>query len=397
MRAQCHHGNERHSQLGVSFAMGNDGDVTYPPPGFDVPLSERPPTRRAGVMAATGLVSSLMISILTVAPAPFAIAQAGPTYDTLAAYDGTSVIGIDGLPTYESTGELRLTTVSFSRGGSRTFTLGQVIGAYFSENRTVRPEEDIFGTPEQQQREAEESQEMWVISQESATVAAIEALGEVVPTTLTVAEITDASGALGVLEDGDVLVAIDGEEFLSYNDLTTQLERRRPGDEPTFTVLRGSQELELTFPLIAYDDDPDSARMGIYVLPTFDLPITVNVGIAEVSGPSAGLMFALAIMDKLTPADELNGARVAGTGAIDIDGQVSPIGGIDHKMDGAAAAGATAFLAPIENCQDVVGHVPPGLDVYAVDTLVDAYAAIVSIGQNDTADLLTCAAAVEKE
>lgn len=348
-------------------------------------------------MAATGLVSSLMISILTVAPAPFAIAQAGPTYDTLAAYDGTSVIGIDGLPTYESTGELRLTTVSFSRGGSRTFTLGQVIGAYFSENRTVRPEEDIFGTPEQQQREAEESQEMWVISQESATVAAIEALGEVVPTTLTVAEITDASGALGVLEDGDVLVAIDGEEFLSYNDLTTQLERRRPGDEPTFTVLRGSQELELTFPLIAYDDDPDSARMGIYVLPTFDLPITVNVGIAEVSGPSAGLMFALAIMDKLTPADELNGARVAGTGAIDIDGQVSPIGGIDHKMDGAAAAGATAFLAPIENCQDVVGHVPPGLDVYAVDTLVDAYAAIVSIGQNDTADLLTCAAAVEKE
>ncbi len=377
--------------------MGNDGGVTYPPPGFDVPLSERPPTRRAGVMAATGLVASLMISILTVAPAPFAIAQAGPTYDTLAAYDGTSVISIEGQPTYASSGELRLTTVSFSRGGSRTFTLGHVIGSYFSDNRTVQPEEDIFGTPEQQQQEAEESHEMWVISQESATVAAIEALGEVVPTTLTVDGITEESGALGILEDGDVLVAIDGEQFRSYNDLTSELEKRRPGDEATFTVLRGTEELELTFPLISYDDDPDVARMGIFVLPTFDLPITVTVGIAEVSGPSAGLMFALAIMDKLTPIDELNGAHVAGTGAIDIDGDVSPIGGIEHKMDGAVAAGATAFLAPIENCEDVVGHIPAGLDVYAVDNLTDAYTAIVAIGQNDTADLLTCRAAVEKE
>jgi len=377
--------------------MGNDGAVTSPPPGFDVPLSERPPTRKAGVMAATGLVASLMISILTVAPAPFAIAQAGPTYDTLAAHNGTPIVGIEGMPTYDSSGELRLTTVSFSRGGSRTFTLGQVIGSYFSPNRTVQPEEDIFGTPDEQEREAEASQEMWLISQESATVAAIEALGDVVPTTLTVDGITNESGAVGVLEDGDVLVAIDGEEFLSYNDLTTQLSSRSPGDEVTFTVLRGSEQLDLTFPLIAYEDDPETARMGIFVLPTFELPITVNVGIAEVSGPSAGLMFALAIMDKLTPVDELNGAHVAGTGAIDIDGDISPIGGIEHKMRGAVAAGATAFLAPIENCPDVVGHVPPGLDVYAVDTLADAYAAIVAIGHNDTANVLTCNAAVEKE
>jgi len=377
--------------------MGNDGSVTYPPPGFDVPLSERPPTRRAGVMAATGLVASLMISILTVAPAPFAIAQAGPTYDTLAAHNGTPIVDIDGLPTYESSGELRLTTVSFSRGGSRTFTMGQVIGSYFSPNHTVRPEEDVFGTREEQEREAEESEEMWLISQESATVAAIEALGEVVPTTLTVDGVTSESGAFGLLEDGDVLLAIDGEEFLSYNDLTSQLGKRKPGDEPTFTVQRGTERLDLTFPLIAYEDDPDAARMGIFVMPTFELPINVSVGIAEVSGPSAGLMFALAIMDKLTPLDELNGAHVAGTGAIDIDGDVSPIGGIEHKMRGAVAAGATTFLAPVENCKDVVGHIPPGLDVYAVDTLVDAYAAIVAIGQDDTADLLTCNAAVEKE
>jgi len=124
--------------------------------------------------------------------------------------------------------------------------------------------------------------------------------------------------------------------------------------------------------------------------PQFDPPIDVSVGIDKVGGPSAGMMFALAIMDQLTPANELNGARVAGTGVIDVDGQVYPIGGITHKMFGARSAGADYFLAPVENCNEVVGHIPGGLDVYAVDTLDDAYAAIVAIGNNDTSALPRC-------
>ncbi|MBC7297294.1 MAG: signal protein PDZ, partial [Demequina sp.] len=105
---------------------------------------------------------------------------------------------------------------------------------------------------------------------------------------------------------------------------------------------------------------------------------------------SAGMMFALAIMDQLTPDDELHGSHVAGTGVVDVDGQVYPIGGIALKMLGARAAGADYFLAPVENCDEVLGHVPDGLDVYSVDTLDDAYAAIVAIGKKDTSVLPRC-------
>lgn len=383
--------------MGLPFAMGNDGRVTDPLAGPDVPLFERPPSRKASMMAATGLVTSLLLAVLTVAPAPFAIASAGPTYDALASHEDAPIVAIDGMPTYESTGELRLTTVSFSRAGSRTFTLGRVMGAYFSQFRTVRPEEDVFGTPDQQQQEAELSQQQWITSQESATVSALEALGLTVPATLTVAGVVDESHAKGLLKEGDVLTALDGEPLVSYSDLSDALALRSPGDEATFTITRDGKTSDVTFDLIAYEDDETTARMGIFVDPRFDLPITVNVAIQEVSGPSAGLMFALAIMDKLTPEDELAGAHVAGTGAIDVDGQIFPIGGIDHKMDGARAAGAEFFLAPVENCPEVVGHVPAGLDVYAVDTLADAYAAIVAIGEHNTADLPSCGSAAKKE
>ncbi len=99
------------------------------------------------------------------------------------------------------------------------------------------------------------------------------------------------------------------------------------------------------------------------------------------------MMFSLGIMDKLTQEDELNGAKVAGTGTIDASGDVGPIGGIRMKMWGAHDAGSKYFLAPIENCNEVVGNIPDGLSVFSVDTLDDAYNAIVAIGKGDTASL----------
>ena len=136
--------------------------------------------------------------------------------------------------------------------------------------------------------------------------------------------------------------------------------------------------------------------MGVSIDPTFDLPIKVKVDIDRVGGPSAGMMFALAIMDKLTPQDELNGAKVAGTGEIYVDGKVYPIGGIQYKLNGAREAGADYFLAPVANCPDVIGHIPAGLSVYAVNSLTDAYTAIVAIGEGKTDGLLTCSAVPDK-
>lgn len=377
--------------MGLAFAMGNDGRVSDPQDEAFLALSERPPTRKAGVMAATGLLSSLLIAALTVLPSPYAIEEAGPTYDTLAIHSGTPVVGIEGAPSYDSTGELRLTTVAVSRAGNRPFTVGRVIESFISPHRTVLPEELVFGTPTQEKQEAQQSQEAWITSQESATVSALEARGTVVPAALTIASILDESNAKPLLEIGDVIVAADGEEFVSYSDLIDNLGKRKPGDTITLTVIRAGQTRDETFDLIANEDG--GALMGVSIDPTFDLPVKVTVGIDAVSGPSAGLMFALAIMDKLSPQDELGGAKVAGTGTIDVDGTVGPIGGIQHKLDGARAAGADYFLAPSDNCSEVVGHIPQGLSVYAVTDLADAYAAIEAIGKGKTDDLPTCTTA----
>ena len=375
--------------MGLTFAMGNDGGVSETIDEAPLSLLERPPSRAANVMAATGLTASLIIALLTVIPSRYAIQEPGPTYDTLATVDGLSLVEIEGAPTYDSSGELRLTTVSVLRGGSQKFTVGSVIAAFFSPASTVTPEETVFGDAADEEADKEASAQQWISSQESATVSALEARGTVVPATITVAEVMDTSHAVDLLQPEDVLVAGDGVDFVSYADLTAFLEGHLPGDTITLTVSRAGEKLDVDFALIGSEGD---AKMGIYVDPSFDLPIDVTVGIDQVGGPSAGLMFALAIMDRLSPEDELDGALVAGTGQIDADGEIYPIGGIAHKLYGARAAGAEYFLAPVENCAEVVGHVPDGLSVYAVDQLDDAYAAMVAIGEHDTAGLPTCSA-----
>jgi PDZ domain-containing protein len=209
-----------------------------------------------------------------------------------------------------------------------------------------------------------------------------------VPAVITVAEVPDGSNAAGHLEKNDIIVGIDGTDIETYDDLASAMDAKSPGDPITVTVVRHGSRVDETFDTA--DDGEGNAIMGIYVDPTFDLPIDVTVAIDKVGGPSAGLMFSLGIMDKLTPEDELNGAKVAGTGTISASGDVGPIGGIRMKMWGAHDAGSQYFLAPVENCNEVKGNIPQGLNVFSVDTLDDAYQAIIAIGKGDTSSLPTC-------
>lgn len=355
----------------------------------DEPLLNDPQAaRRAAVMSIAGLTTSILIAVLTVMPAAFAIGGPGPTFDTLGEKDGEPLVEISGEPTYDSTGELRLTTVSVSDAGEAPFTMGRVLAGWVSPQEYVVPRELVFGTPEEADQVAEQSRADWITSQESATVAALEALGQPVPAVITVAEVPSDSNALGHLGADDIIVAIDGTDIETYDELADAMAGKTPGDPVTVTVVREGDRVDETFD--TSDDGSGNAIMGIYVDPQFDLPIDVTVQIDSVGGPSAGLMFSLGIMDKLTAVDELDGARVAGTGTISANGDVGPIGGIPMKMWGAHDAGSEYFLAPIENCDEVVGNIPDGLSVFSVDTLDDAYDAIVAIGKGATEALPTC-------
>jgi len=108
------------------------------------------------------------------------------------------------------------------------------------------------------------------------------------------------------------------------------------------------------------------------VLESYRFPFQVKISVGDIGGPSAGLMFALGIIDKLTPGNLTGGRFIAGTGEIAANGAVSPIGGIQQKMAGARAAGATIFLTPAANCPDTAGAVPQGLRLVKVSTLAGA-------------------------
>lgn len=116
--------------------------------------------------------------------------------------------------------------------------------------------------------------------------------------------------------------------------------------------------------------------------------VTINAG--HVGGPSAGMMFALGVYDKLTPGEMTGGASIAGTGTMALDGAVGPIGGIEHKLVGADRDGATWFLAPALNCPQVVGNVPADLSVVKVGTFTEAVDAVEAIAAGTGDRLPAC-------
>ena len=137
--------------------------------------------------------------------------------------------------------------------------------------------------------------------------------------------------------------------------------------------------------------DGSPPLLGVGVSVDYEFPFDVELRLDRVGGPSAGMMFALGIIDKTTPGELNGGLDVAGTGTITASGTVGGIGGIRQKMYGALDAGADVFLAPEANCGEVVGHVPDGLDVYAVDTLEQAVTTLETVGGGgDASGLPTC-------
>ncbi|MEO7122842.1 MAG: PDZ domain-containing protein, partial [Lacisediminihabitans sp.] len=230
-------------------------------------------------------------------------------------------------------------------------------------------------------------------SQKDAVAAALRSLGYKVPSIVTVADLTSKSPSSGILKAGDQIVTVDGKAVDSVNGLRAAIAKNGAGTPLDLTVKRKSQTHALTItPVLSTGADP-APVLGIYAGVSYDYPFDVKIQLQNVGGPSAGQMFALGIIDKLTPGSLAGGKHVAGTGTIDDQGVVGPIGGIRQKMYGAQRAGATIFLAPKGDCDEVVGHIPKGLKVFAVKTLKDSLhdLKVVAAG-GDTSGLATCEA-----
>ncbi|MCL2466482.1 MAG: PDZ domain-containing protein [Micrococcales bacterium] len=351
----------------------------------ELDLEPAPASPRAVTLTVSMLASACLMALLALLPAPYQVITPGPTVDVLGDAGGEPLIVVSGAKTYPTTGELRLTTVSaWGTPGVTAYPVAVLRGwsSPWSQVGLVVEE------PERTRAQIDQdNQVLMVTSQEAAAVAALTELGYDIPTTLTVHSVLDGSGSAGVLEPGDVVLGLDGVPTSDFGAVTDILEKTEPGTTVVVDVLRKGAELHL--PVVTTQGE-GRALLGINIDRDFDLPVEIRINIDNIGGPSAGTMFALGIIDLLTPEDEAAGVVIAGTGTIDEMGEVGPIGGIRQKMAGARRDGADWFLAPASNCSEVVGHIPSGLHVVSVATLHEAREAVVAIGEGKGSALLAC-------
>lgn len=333
------------------------------------------------------LVSGL---VLAVAPTSYVIEQPGPVFDTLGTSpdaDGNEIplITISGETTYPTEGRLDLLTVSFYGNPERRPSWLDIAGAWFDPARAVLPIESVFPSGVTTEQRNEQNQAQMINSQHDATAAALTEQGFDVPRRVQVTQVFDGSPATGLLEANDVIVAVNGQSANSITNLRNALADNGIEKPASIEILRDgvSQTLEVTPQLSG-----DAVVVGIGIITEYDFPFDVTLQLDKVGGPSAGMMFALGIIDKLTPGAITGGAHVAGTGTIDADGNVGPIGGIVQKMHGALDAGAGWFLAPAGNCSAVLDHIPDGLEVFRVATLEDSIAVLDAIANDGELDAL---------
>ncbi len=325
--------------------------------------------RHTAVLLVAGFVTVLLAALAELLPVPYVALKPGPAINTLGERNGKPLIKVTGHQTYPTSGTLDLTTVTVAGGPGAKLNVADVIVGVLDPSIAVVPQEEVFPTGQTQQQNQQQNQQEMATSQEQATAAALAELGIAVPTTLTISQVDPQAPAATVLRHGDVLVAVDGTRAADLTAVRNALQKVGPDQPVTLTVLRDGHEQKLTTRTRSADG---RVVLGIFIDPTFHFPFTVKIQIDDVGGPSAGMMFALGIIDVLTPGQLTGGKRIAGTGTIDSDGTVGPIGGIQEKVIGARSAGARWFLAPADDCAELTGHVPDGLRVIRVSTLHEA-------------------------
>jgi PDZ domain-containing protein len=353
----------------------------------------RSPAPMIGWILMIGAIAGTVV--LGTLPAPYVLESPGPVYDTIGeiklAGEDVPVIEIDGEKTYPTSGSLDMLTVTLRGSRQNPLSWVDLAIAWFDPTRAVLPVELVYPDGQTEQQSDEQSAADMADSQQEAVAAALTELGIDYTSTVTVASTIEGYPADGVLEAGDRILTVDGDPIDGVTELSAALSARPIGSTFRIGVERDGESLTVELTTEAAPEDPQRAIVGFQPGASYDFPFDVKVNLGDVGGPSAGTMLALGVYDKLTPGELTGGERIAGTGTIAADGEVGAIGGIRQKMHGAQAAGADWFLAPESNCDEVTGHIPAGLQVFAVSTLDEALDTVETIADGgDTSRLARC-------
>jgi Lon-like protease len=312
----------------------------------------------------------VLLALVTV---PFVSLGPGPTFDTLGEVEGKEVVEIEGTEVQPTTGHLNMTTVS----QRDNLTLGQALTLWVSGREQLLPR-DLVYPPDRSKDEIDEANNQeFKRSEDSAEYAALGYL-KYAPA-VTVETVSEDGASKGKLNEGDAIDGVDGVPVTSLDQFQSIMEKTKPDQEVVLDFRRKNAAPGVTTIKLRSNPDKPHGYLGIGVVEAPWAPFTIDFNLANIGGPSAGLVFSLAVIDKLTTG-ELSGSKfVAGTGTIDADGKVGSIGGITHKILAAHEAGATVFLVPADNCEEAKSAHEDGIDLVKVANLGDAVDALKAL------------------
>jgi PDZ domain-containing protein len=321
-----------------------------------VPVRQRV-TVGVGVLALIGLVFALNFYRL-----PVVALSPGPMEDVLAR------LKVEGSRVYDSEGKLYLTSV----GVDDNVRFFEALLDMANRDVELVPRAQLYPDQRDSSEIDRENAALMDRSKETATVVALREVGyDIEPSGVEVTQVVSGAPADGKLRPGDKIVEVDGRAVAGIEAVRKAITSHQVGERVGFRVARGKSEETVSVRVEEVDRQP---RVGILLRDLFpELPVKVTIETRRnISGPSAGLMFTLSIIDKLTAEDLTGGRRIAGTGAIDLDGEVTPVGGVPEKLVSVDRQGVTTFLIPAGNCASVRGRVPDGLRLVKVSTIKEA-------------------------
>lgn len=367
-------------------------DPAAPANAAPAPKRER---RRRSACPSAGFASGLgffaLLGACALTPVPYMLQTPGPVVNTLEPYEGTDLITITGAETHEAHGRLDMLTVAVAGGPGRSVYPAEALGTLASPTQTVVPTEAYYPLETTRDEVTGRNAADMTSSQDHATAAALGELGVEYRTVVAVGEVVAGSAADGKISPDDVIVSVDGEPVEATADGMAAVRdavQASDGADVVLGVERDGESADVSLTPKEVDGTP---TIGVVMGLDYRFPFDVEYNVEGIGGPSAGLVFALTIIDELTAGDLTGDAAIAGTGAIDAEGTVSPIGGARQKVAAASAAGVEYFLSPADNCAEVLDSSGvEDLTVVRVDDLHGALGSVEDIAAGRTDSLPTC-------
>lgn len=332
-------------------------------------------TRQTWTAAVCALLFVACAAVIAMVPVDYVIYSPGASYDLLGREGDVDTVTVTGADTFETTGQLHMTTVAITRADARV-GLPEVLFAHWVSDRSVFPREAVYPAGASSTDVRARDVQLMTSAQSDAAAAALREAGVEVRTLPVITSVASAGPSVDLLFPGDFVLEVDGTPTTTVEQVRAGISAHGIGEVVTLTVLRDRQVFEVSVETEASRTDPGTPVAGLNLTMGFSYEPRVSFALEQgVGGSSAGLMMALAVYDRIT-AEPLVGAGmvVAGTGAIDGAGDVGPVGGVDEKIAAARRVSATAFMLPSGNCRDVGPD--PRVRLVPVESLEEAVTAL---------------------